>query len=272
MAAVRSPSVPLRPLTVGELLDASVEVTRGAGRAVLPFALLLAVAEQVVMVWLRQEFFRGSIFPDVPDLVGPAWFAVAVGAATEVAIIALLGVPAARAAAAGVTGTPLRARDLLRPRGFGGAALIAAVAAATVFAVTLLPLGWLVGYPLFGLAVAALVIDGRGPFRALGRGVAMGLRGGGRAVGVRILGYFSFLLVRLGFGFGLIAALGFFGIDAGLWGQAACFAVVNTVAYATLAGLDAVLHLEARIRTEGLDIALGREPGPLTPADLVVVR
>ncbi|NUT38166.1 MAG: hypothetical protein HOV79_34385 [Hamadaea sp.] len=269
---MRSPSVPLRPLTVGELLDASVEVTRSAGRAVLPLALLLAALEQVIMVWLREGFFRGSIFPDVSDLIGPAWFAVAVGAGTEIAIIAILGVPASRAAAAGVAGTAPRARDLLRPGAFVGAAFIALVAGVTAFTVTLLPLGWFVAYPLFGLAVAAAVIDRRNPVLALGRGVAMGLRGGGRAAGVRILGYISFLLVRLAFGFGLIAALGFFGIDAGPWGQAACFAIVNTVAYATLAGLDAVLHLEARIRTEGLDIALGRSPGPLTPADLAVTR
>jgi len=271
MCAVRSPSLPLRPLTVGELLDAAMEVTRGAGRALLPVAFTLAVLEQLVMVWLREEFFGGSVFPGVDEIVGPAWLAVGLGAGLESAIIALLGVPAARAAAGAAVGVPLRARDLLRLRGFGSAAVIALAAYVVTFALTLLPLGWLPAYPLFGLAVPALVIDGAGPARALGRGVKLVLRVGGRAAGIRLLGYFAWLLLRLGFGFGAASALGFVGVS-GPWAIAACFALVNTMAYANLASLDAVLHLETRIRTEGLDIALSRVPGPLSPQHLAVVR
>jgi hypothetical protein len=271
MSAVRSPSIPLRPLTVGELLDAAMEVTRGAGRALLPFAFVLAVLEQLVMVWLREELFDGSTFPSPGEIVGPAWLGVALGAGMESAIIALLGVPAARAVAATAVGLPLRARDLLRLRGFGSAVLIAVVAFLVTGGLTLLPLGWLPAYPLLGLVVPALVIDGAGPARALGRGVQLVFRSGGRAAAIRLLGYFAWLLLRLGFGFGAASALNFGGVD-GLWATAACFAVVNTMAYANLASLDAVLHLETRIRTEGLDIALARMPGPLTPQHLVVAR
>jgi len=271
MSAVRSPSLPLRPLTVGELLDAAMEVTRGAGRALLPLAFALAALEQVAMVWLRTEFFGGSVFPDVTKIVGPAWLAVSLGAGLESAIIALLGVPAARAAAAAVVGSPTRARDLLRLRGFGGAAVIALAAYVLTFGLTLLPMGWIIAYPLLGLAVPALVIDGGGPLRALGRGVKMVVRIGGRAGAIRLLGYFAWLLLRLGFGFGAAGALGFVGIS-GPWVSAACFALVNTVAYATLASLDAVLHLETRIRTEGLDIALARVPGQLSTQHLAVAR
>jgi hypothetical protein len=38
----------------------------------------------------------------------------------------------------------------------------------------------------------------------------------------------------------------------------AVWALVNAVAYPALACLDAVLHLENRMRVEGLDIALSR--------------
>ena len=51
------------------------------------------------------------------------------------------------------------------------------------------------------------------------------------------------------------------GLPDGGWGHlvaGAAWAAVNAVAYATLACLDAVLYLETRMRTEGLDIALGR--------------
>ena len=63
MAAVRTPSVPLRPLTVGEILDAAAEVTRGAAPALLPVAAVLAAAEQVLMVGLRTHVFHGAGFP-----------------------------------------------------------------------------------------------------------------------------------------------------------------------------------------------------------------
>jgi hypothetical protein len=256
---------------VGELLDAATEVARGAGRALLPLAFALAAAEQLVMIWLRDKFFDGSVFPGINEIVGPAWLAVGLGAGLESTVIALLGVPAARAAAAAVVETPARARDLLRVRGFGGAAVIALAAFVVTFGFTLLPLGWLPAYPLLGLAVPALVIDGGGPLRALGRGVKMVLRIGGRAAAIRLLGYFAWLLLRLGFGFGAASALEFVGVS-GPWAIAACFALVNTVAYATLASLDAVLHLETRIRTEGLDIALSRVPGPLSARHLAVAR
>ncbi|MCP2326709.1 hypothetical protein HDA40_005216 [Hamadaea flava] len=268
---MRSPSLPLRPLTVGELLDAAMEVTRGAGRVLLPVAFGLAVLEQLAMVWIRENFFDGSVFPWIGEIVGPAWLGVALGTGMESAVIALVGVPSARAVAATAVGVPFRARDLLRPRGIGSAALLVLVTFLVTFTLTLLPLGWLPAYPLMGLTVAALVIDGVGPLRAIGRGVKMVLRSGARAAAIRLLGYFAWLLLRLGFGFGAASALDLVGVS-GPWATAACFALVNTMAYANLASLDAVLHLETRIRTEGLDIALTRLPGALTPGHLVVSR
>lgn len=38
---------------------------------------------------------------------------------------------------------------------------------------------------------------------------------------------------------------------------------MNTVAYPALACLDAVIHLDNRMRTEGLDIRLARSPAGL---------
>lgn len=276
MSAVRTASVPLRPLTVGELLDAAAEVTRGAAPALLPIAAVLAAAEQVLMVGLRIEFFHGSVFPDVPELVGPAWLAVAVGLGTEVLIIALLGLIAGRAAAAGAVGGSLRTGDLLSGRSLPGGIFLAILGAVIVFAVSLLPLGWLVAYPLMGLATVALVIDRTGAARAWRRGIALSTRSGLRCAAVRLVGYLAFLMARLAFGLASAAGLQELGVlppgPVSPWVSAAFFFLVNTVAYAALASLDAVLVIEARIRTEGLDIALARMPGELAPEHLAVPR
>lgn len=276
MSAVRTPSVPLRPLTVGELLDAAAEVIRGAAPAVLPVAAVLAAAEQVLMVGLRQVFFQGAVFPDGRLLIGPAWFAIALGLGTEAMIVALLGLIAGRAAAAGAVGGSLRAGHLLSGRNLFSGLFLALLAGLVVFVGSVVPFGWLVAYPLMGMATVALVVDGTGAARSWWRGIALSLRGGLRGAAIRILGYLSWLLARLAFGLGSVAGLQLLGIVPGgpvnPWLSAAFLFVVNTIAYAALAGLDAVLLIETRIRTEGLDIALSRMSGELTPEDLAVVK
>jgi hypothetical protein len=276
MSAVRSPSIPLRPLTVGEVLDAAAEVTRGAAKALLPVAAVLAAAEQVLMVGLRTEFFHGSVFPGLREVIGPSWFAVAVGLGTEALIISLLGLIAGRAAAAGAVGTPLRPGPLLRGRGLPSAIAIAFVTSLVVFAVSLLPLGWLVAYPLMGMGTVALAIDGTGAARSLGRGITMAARTGGRGAAIRLLGYLSWLMARLAFGLGSVSGLQSLGIvpsgPVNPWVSAAFLFVIDTVAYASLASLDAVIHIETRIRTEGLDIALARADGEPAPEQLAVTR
>ena len=46
---------------------------------------------------------------------------------------------------------------------------------------------------------------------------------------------------------------------------------MNSVAYPALACLDAVTHLDTRMRTEGLDIQLARTPAGLVAAGLPAV-
>ena len=45
--------LPRRPLTVGELLDSAVLLLRGQARVLVPVALVLAVAEQLLLYPLR---------------------------------------------------------------------------------------------------------------------------------------------------------------------------------------------------------------------------
>jgi hypothetical protein len=104
----------------------------------------------------------------------------------------------------------------------------------------------------------------------------MATRSGGRGAVIRLLGYLSWLMARLAFGLGSVSGLQGLGIvpsgPVNPWVSAAFLFVINTVAYASLASLDAVLHIETRIRTEGLDIALSRSGDEASPQRLAVTR
>jgi hypothetical protein len=270
---------PLRPLTTAEVLDAAVSLLREHARVLLPAGLLLAVLEQLALAPLRAA--TGAEPPSYLPAPGASgalyWLLLVVGCGTEAAIIALLGAPAARGAAAGLLGRRLTARQLLSPRGarYPSVVLLAAVAGLATAGGALLGPVWAVGYALVGLAVPVLIVDRVGPVRALARGAALAGRAGLRAAAIRVLGYLAWLGLRLAVGFGGVAALGMTPVGRAWAAQigVALWLLVNSIAYPTLACLDAALHLETRMRTEGLDIWLSRAtPGRLTPAALAVRR
>ena len=149
---------------------------------------------------------------------------------------------------------------------------------------------WIAWYAFTGLAAPVLLIDWRVPLRppampnqylavplphagarprpigvlrALGRSVALVWRGGRRPGAIRMLGYLAWFAIRLALGIGGTVAVETVlvrGASAtAVWLLTmAVWAIVNAVAYPTLACLDAVVHLENRMRVEGLDIALAR--------------
>jgi len=271
--------LPLRPLTTGELLDAAVGLLRDNARALLAVALGLAAAEQAALYPLRRTAGIGwpTSLVAHSDRLAEYWLVIAVGCATEAAVIALLGGLAAQAARAAVADQRLPARALLSPRGTAPGSVVAvAVVAGTVCGLAALCClaPWIFAYGLLGLAVPAVVIDGRRPPGALIRSIVLAARGGLRACWIRIIGYLGWLAIRAALGFGCLAALDYV-LPAGRWTLAAGAAVwvgVDAVAYATLACLDAVLHLETRMRTEGLDIVAVRARGQGQPVPLAVPR
>jgi hypothetical protein len=279
----RGPSVlPLRPLTVGELLDAAVCLLRDNARALIPMAAGLAALEQLALFPLRQAadtdpplHFPFSLYY---DHFAQLWGMLAIGFLTEGMIIALLGGPAAKAAAAAITGRKPAIRDLLMPRGigFGSIALVATIVGVSYGLASLACwIPWIVAYALLGLAVPAVVIDGKGPFGAVGRSVVLCARGGLRAGGIRLLGYSAWLSIRVAAGLGGFSALSavlpdsnaLLAVSSGL-----VFVVVNAAGYATIACLDAALLLEVRMRTEGLDIVAFRARRQGQPISLAVPR
>jgi hypothetical protein len=257
--------LPLRPLTLGELLDAAVALLRSQAKVLLGVGLLLAALEQALLYPLRVGNAEPPFLLPYDDRLGVYWLMLGLGFGTEIAIVTLLGGLTARAAGPALLGEQLPARRLLAPGGsrLGAVALLAVIAGAVgALAALACLVPWFVLYALVGFAVPAVVIDRVGPMRAIGRSMVLSCRGGLRGGAVRITGYLAWWAVRLALGIGTLALLDIAGtgIDDGTrWLVASvAWTIVNAVAYPAMACLDAVLHLETRIRTEGLDIALTR--------------
>ncbi|GAA0729683.1 hypothetical protein GCM10010199_44150 [Dactylosporangium roseum] len=266
--------IPMRPLTFGELLDAAVSLLRVHGPLLLASAMVLAVCEQALLYPLRS--WAGMAPPlNLPhsERLGSSWLAFCAGLATEGAILALLGGLTGAAAGPGLLGRPVRARELLRQvfRRLPALLVVAVVIAAILLTsslVMLLP--WLFLLGLVGMAGPALIVDRIGPGRALGRSfrlASVGLRG----AAIRLGGYVSWTAIRLVLGYvayGLLqvslrpGSTVFTVLILALW------VLVDSLAYATLACVDAVLYLETRMRVEGLDIAIGRIRRLGRPVDL----
>ncbi|WP_155369666.1 hypothetical protein [Catellatospora vulcania] len=265
----RDEALPLRPLTLGELLDTASELVRRRAAGLLATAAALAVLEQAVLVPGRLTL--GIRLSDgMPGLSGGYWVLLAIGAGLEALIIAWLGPQAGRAAVSAVTGRPVAlGRWRERFREVEAVALVGLVAAVPAALGAFLGPVWLLGYPLFGLAAVAVTIERRGPFGALKRGAGLAFRGGMRGAAVRVIGYSSWLLIRFAFYLGLLAGLEYLPLPAGTaeWLLVPMIVAANTLAYASLAALDAALLIESRVRLEGLDLwltraARHREPGP----------
>lgn len=258
------PELPLRPMTLGELLDAAMALLRSRALPLLAAGALLGVLEQALLVPLR------AAASATPPYYGPAsghfgqwWIVTAVGFATETVILTLLGALAAAAAGPALLGRVVRHRRLwsrTRPLSTVVVALGLGAVGGVGFFVGVVP--WLIVYGLFGLTAAVLVIDRSGnPFSALLRSARLAVRGGLRGFWTLICAYLTWFVIRFALGSGWVWILTLLsdGEPAWLtWLTPAAWALANTVAYAALACVAAVLLLETRIRTEGLDIAIGR--------------
>jgi hypothetical protein len=258
----RPASLPRRPLTLGELLDAAVELVRSKAAPMLIPAALLATGEQLLLYplrsWLNVDLIDGPS-GSFGQAFGSLLLLFIIGCAIEAALIALIGVNLGRAVAADLTGTRLSPGGLLRPSpGHLWALLLAPLMGA--------------GYVIFGLAGAVIGLERRGPFGALGRSASLSVRSGLRAIRVRLPGYLAWLLLRLAFWLGLLELLSFAEFEAP-WDFlviSAGLILANASAYVFLAALDAVTIAEVRFRTEGLDIWLSRAEqfSTLTPQSL----
>ncbi|HWS31599.1 MAG TPA: hypothetical protein VN408_02535 [Actinoplanes sp.] len=263
---MRANIVPLRAMTAGETLDAAVALLRQRALPLLPVALVLAAAEQILLFGMRDSAgMRPPYYYVPPDFTAGVWWpVVGTGFAVEAFIIALLAAYAGAAAGPALLGRDIGHRTLWRRARLlpaAGIALLVAVlcgAAATAGLVL-----WPLAYTLTALATAVLTVDRpANPLVALGRATGRVVRGGMRGIGILLLGYTTWLVVRVALGAGwLEVAEKFADVSPGPWMRWAvpvAWTLANAVAYTALACLNAVLLVEIRIRTEGLDIAVNR--------------
>lgn len=249
---------------MGELLDAAVQLLRGrAGVWLLAVAGALAVIEQGLLLLLRGLF---GLEPSDGfwDTFGPQMLVLLFGVGLEAAIINALGPLAGRSAAVAV-GTPAPKRIA-----WERSLLTAPIAGFVTLIGAFMGPFWILGYSLFGVSGASIGLEGRGAFGALGRGARLAFRGGMRVTWVRLLGYTSWLLLRLAFFLGLSSLMGLLLLDdlTTFWTRTAGFALINTAAYAYLAALDACALVESRFRSEAWDIRLNRAERPAVGAVL----
>ncbi|MFG2038402.1 hypothetical protein [Dactylosporangium sp. NPDC048998] len=266
--------IPMRPLTFGELLDAAVSLLRAQAPLLLGAALVLAACEQALLFPLRSwSHMKLPYFWLNWPHIGESWLVFCIGVTAEGTILALLGGLAGAAAGPGLLGRPARARALLGQVLRRGPALLvlAAVTAALLLITSLLVmLPWLLVFGLLGLAAPALVVDRIGPLRAVGRSFKLAGRGL-RGAAIRLGGYVSWVAIRTALGLGGAAVLEIWlrnGETGFTFAMIAIWALIDAVAYATLACIDAVLYLEVRMRVEGLDVAIGRLRRLGRPIDL----
>ena len=258
------PELPLRPMTLGEVLDAAMALLRARALPLILTAGVLGGLEQAVLAPLRRAaFVTAPYYGPARGHFGQWWSVTAVGFATETFVLTLLGALAAAAAGPALLGHALRHRDLwrrTRPLSTVGVALVLGVLAGIAVFAGFVP--WLIVFGLSGLAAAVLVIDRpANPLSVLWRSPRLALRGGGRAFWTLLCTYLTWFVIRFALGSGWVWVLArISGGEPGwlTWLSPAAWVLANAVAYAALACVAAVLLLETRIRTEGLDIAVGR--------------
>jgi hypothetical protein len=265
-------TLPLRAMLQGELLDTAVVLFRARALPLLLLAAPLLAIEQIVL------WYAGAPGLDEYARFADWWRVIAALFGCEVVIIGLLGAVAGAAAVPALLGQTVSHGALfkrMRPLPVLVTMLVPAVAgwAGAYFGM----IGWIGVHGFLGLAGVALVIDRAGwPFGALGRSAALVSRLGWRGFWARLRGLLIWLGIRVALAIGPVTFLVRFGFVVsgryGDWPVLMMWGLAGTVSCAALACLDAVLLIDTRIRTEGLDIALRRALANGTDLDRVLVH
>lgn len=246
------PEIPLRPMTLGELLDAAMSVVRLRALPLLATAAGLATLEQLALAPLRAgAHLSPPWYGPADDHLSQWWEVAAAGLGLEAAIVTVIG---------SVAGAAVLVRRPGRPAVTALAAMLLAVICAG--AAYLGFVGWIFAWGFFGLTGPVLAIDrARNPFTALGRSAALASREGLRGLRILLAGYLTWFVVRLAFGAGWLALAEMLLDARPAWAAAVApvaWGLADTVAYAALGAIAAVLVVDVRVRTEGLDIAIRR--------------
>ncbi|SHF84303.1 hypothetical protein SAMN05443575_1048 [Jatrophihabitans endophyticus] len=273
--AADGPAVPLRPWGVAELLDSAVRVVRHTPRATFAISLPFAVVRTALVALITYAATDGSTSGTgttdtaltLPALLAQLFLASVFGTALTGLLAPLY--------TEHVLGRRIGAHEAMRRVGRSAlplAGLVLVVAVVLEVGTVALAVGgvWLWG--VWALGAPALVIERRGPLRALGRSFDLVRGGFWRVWGVRALRWVVTTVL------GAFLTLPFTALAA-VVGDANPFdadgGIGNVGAYVTVAALggvvsqlllgpvaaavDTLLYLDARMRREGLDIVIALE-------------
>lgn len=251
------PPLPLRPMTIPDLLDGAFAIVKRRPRDVFVLAVAFVVPVEVLSALLLRDIMSGDLF--ATDGTDPfAGFdatlsSFAIGAVS----LALLAGALAHMVGAWYEGEDLPpGRVLLHTLKRSPALLVGVVVVHVLELVGLL--GFLVGayfvMALLHVVSPVIVAEGVGPFRAVARSVRLtSSRFGASLVVPSLVGLIGALV---GFGFQLLPELATLVVpDDWVWlARATGQTLAQLVVVPFTAGVAVLYHLDLRIRSEGFDI------------------
>lgn len=271
-------AAPIRPLGVGEMLDAAVRLVRGNARAVLTVAVPFAVVRSALTAMLQYATLDSKNAATVAALS-----TLLLGVGLNVVLTGLL----APLFGSALLGTQLDAAGSLRRVGRAAWPLVALgvvvmLAEGVGLALCLVGGVWLWG--VWAVAAPALVLERTGVLDSLRRSYRIVQGTFWRTWGVRALGWVltSVLSLFVAVPFTLLAAYlsdsdpldasGGIAHPALYLGIVSIGAVISGALLAPIsAAVDVVIYTDLRMRREGMDIVLSLppEPRPAGPAPTV---
>lgn len=286
----------LRPLRVGEILDASIKLYARNARTLIGAAAVAVIPLQVVSAVVMISVYRTG--EDIPTgysnlfkAVPPADAGARAGASGITSLVSLLTIAFVAAACVHAVSSayldhPLSTWESIR---FGARRLLPLIAMMIVmyiglviaFILLVIPGIWL--YAAWGVATPALLIEHLGPFGALGRSYRL-VRGRWRATAAVLLVAFLMAATLSSIVSGLLTAIALSSSNPSV-----PFAVLISLLSGVVSGLivqpfqatvTTVLYYDLRVRREGYDLHLLAEQlglpesslGMVAPADTGFAR
>ncbi|SFQ17228.1 Uncharacterised protein family (UPF0259) [Amycolatopsis arida] len=276
--------IPLRPLSLGEILDGSISTIRRHPGVILGFSVAVLAVTQLLNALVLTVFmddFNAAATQDPATLTqDQAWDAIggmfsAAGITVVVSVLASTFLSGFLITVVGkaVLGRPVRFgevwaefRPMLLP--LLGLTIVYTVIVTVGLLLCLLPGVWL--YVLFSLATPALVLERGRIFQAMGRSRLLVQGSWWRIFGILLLALVISTVIAMiislpfefaGSGANMLSPSGPVYTTAGIWLSALGGLVAGAITQPFVAGVTALVYVDQRMRKEGMDIELARAAG-----------
>lgn len=262
---VRLP-VPLRPMTVPDLLDGSFAVIKARPRTVFAVAAAILIPFHLLTAYITHDaraglsigrIFDGSGSTQSATVTGVGWVYLALGLSTLAPF--LLGGALGSLVSSWYAGGDLSAREALRAMARRSPALVGAWLVllplkVISFAACLVPS--LAVITLFVVTAPAITVEGLGPIAGASRSWRLVSRRFWPSLAAVVAASIGAYVLNLIFGLLPQVLAGLLPAPFDWLGQALVTAAVALVVQTALLSVAVLLYLDLRIRTEGLDLVL----------------